>query len=184
MKKPKVSQFEAELDITSFLNLMVVLVPVLLVMMVSSHLSVFNIQLPTSEWSLPPLSIEQQQQPIDLVVREQSIYVFYPQDNLLVEIEKKQHKYDYQTLITTLKSLKVMLLEQGVDKKDIVLSLEPDIDYQTIITLMEKTRSYPAVVAASLVDAELFPNVVLKDAPLLRSVAGPKITAPLGIVHE
>ena len=32
-------------------------------------------------------------------------------------------------------------------------------------TVMDSVRSYPAVVAASLVEAELFPDISLSDAP-------------------
>ena len=39
-----------------------------------------------------------------------------------------------------------------------------DTDYQTLGSTMEAVRSYPAVVAASLVDAELFPEIALADA--------------------
>ena len=51
------------------------------------------------------------------------------------------------------------------DKKDISLLSEADIDYQTLITVMDSVRIYPAVIAASLVDATLFPEISLGDAP-------------------
>jgi hypothetical protein len=44
--------------------------------------------------------------------------------------------------------------------------LDDDISYQTIVTLLDTVRSYPDVVAASVVAAELFPNASLADAPL------------------
>jgi hypothetical protein len=43
--------------------------------------------------------------------------------------------------------------------------LPDETDYQTIISLIDATRSYKAVVAVSVVDAELFPEVSLAEAP-------------------
>ena len=42
--------------------------------------------------------------------------------------------------------------------------LEEDIPYQVIVALMDTTRSYPDVLIASVVDAELFPEISLGDA--------------------
>ena len=45
-RQHKLARQEAELDITSFMNLMIVLVPVLLMMMVFSKITVVELQLP------------------------------------------------------------------------------------------------------------------------------------------
>ena len=58
------------------------------------------------------------------------------------------------------------------EKTDIVLEVSPDIDYQTLVTAMDTLRSYPAVVAASVVEGELFPDVALADAPENRTLSG------------
>ena len=42
----RVNTQDAELDITSFMNLMIVLVPVLLLSLVFSHVRILNLQLP------------------------------------------------------------------------------------------------------------------------------------------
>jgi len=44
------------------------------------------------------------------------------------------------------------------------LLAEPNTDYQTLVTVMDTVRIYPAVVAASLVDAVLFPDISLGEA--------------------
>ena len=41
----------------------------------------------------------------------------------------------------------------------------PDIDYQTLVFVMDAVGSYKTVVAASEVNAVLFPEVSLGDAP-------------------
>jgi len=50
------------------------------------------------------------------------------------------------------------------DKKENTLLAEPEVDYQTLVTVMDTVRIYPAVVAASLVDAVLFPDISLGEA--------------------
>lgn len=45
------------------------------------------------------------------------------------------------------------------------LLLEEDIPYQVIVALMDTTRSYQDVLITSVVDAELFPEISLGDAP-------------------
>ena len=45
--------------------------------------------------------------------------------------------------------------------------LAPEVNYQTIVSTMDTVRSFKAVVAANLVDAELFPQISLGDAPEL-----------------
>jgi hypothetical protein len=73
--------------------------------------------------------------------------------------------YDFAALSVYLQDLKLTFQQQGIEKNDIVLLLDPAIDYQTIVSAMDTVRSFKAVVAANLVDAELFPMISLGDAP-------------------
>ena len=68
-------------------------------------------------------------------------------------------------LSITLQEVKRLLENQGKPKKDIFILSEKDTPYQTIVTAMDTARSFKAVVAASAVNAELFPEVSLGDAP-------------------
>ena len=54
---------------------------------------------------------------------------------------------------------------EGIEKKDILILSQPDTSYQTIVRSMDTVRSFKAVVAASVVEAELFPAISLGDAP-------------------
>ena len=161
-KKPKP---DAELDITSFMNLMIVLVPVLLMMMVFSRITVLDLTLPElGEASELPIEIKDQR--LEIVVRANNIAVYYPQGYLVKDLALIEHAYDYQGLQTVLKQIKQTLLSQDIDKKAATLLLEENISYQAIVALMDSTRSYPDVVVSSVVDAELFPEISLGDAPL------------------
>jgi biopolymer transport protein ExbD len=155
---------DAELDITSFMNLMIVLVPVLLMMMVFSRITVLDLTLPElGDANEMPIDIKDQR--LEIVVRTNNVAVYYPQGYLVKNLPTIEKEYDYKGLQNTLKQIKQSLLNQDIDKRAATLLLEEDIPYQVIVALMDTTRSYPEVVVASVVEAELFPEISLGDAP-------------------
>jgi len=162
---------DAELDITSFMNLMIVLVPVLLLSLVFSQVRILNLQLPIlSESQIA----EDQQEPkiLELLITKEGLTLNYPAGVLLKRFDITQQGYDFSTLSVFLQDLKLTFQQQGMEKNDIVILLDPDVDYQTIVSAMDSVRSFKAVVAANLVDAELFPLISLGDAPEAELVGG------------
>lgn len=156
---------DAELDITSFMNLMIILVPVLLMSMVFSHVTVLDLALPdlNSEESVAEQDPENQQ--LEVVILMDQLVVNYPAGVELTTVPNQDSEYDFLALSTVLQQVKRELTDQGITKRDITILSQPDTDYQTIVTAMDTVRSYKAVVVASVVDAELFPEVSLGDAP-------------------
>jgi biopolymer transport protein ExbD len=173
---------DAELDITSFMNLMIVLVPVLLMMMVFSRITVVELNLPSLANMASGEDIELQL--LEVEVSKRGLDVFFPQGYLVSNIpmidrptdadtptsivsagDKQSKVHNYKQLQKTLISVKQTLLANGADKKDIILLLQEDTDYQTIVSLIDTTRSYEDVLITSVVQAELFPQVSLSDAP-------------------
>ena len=156
---------DAELDITSFMNLMIVLVPVLLLSLVFSQVRILNLQLPVlSEAELA----EDQEEPkiLELVITQDRLALNYPAGILLKGFDVTEQGYDFAALSIYLQDLKLTFQQQAIEKNDIVILLEPSVDYQTIVSAMDTVRSFKAVVAANLVDAELFPLISLGDAPV------------------
>jgi len=166
---------EAELDITAFMNLMIVLVPVLLLGMVFSQITVLDLK-------LPDISVDttdnKENKLIELIIREEAMYVNYPQGVLLKRIPKvavsdgnidedtqMAEKHDFKFLSLVLQELKRQLGEKNVKKRSISILSDADTHYQTIVSAMDTVRSYKAVIATSVVDAELFPEVSLGDSP-------------------
>src|SRR5690606_41525280 len=78
---------------------------------------------------------------------------------------RSEGEHDYKLLSLILQEVKRNLEEKGVEKKDIFILSEKDTPYQTLVTAMDTARSFKAVVAASVVNAELFPEISLGDAP-------------------
>jgi len=154
----------ADVDVTAFINLVVVLVPVLLMGMVLSHITVLDLKLP----DIPAASVEQQEPPaqLELIIRPDYFDINYPAGIRLKRIEKTATgQYDYKNLTLYLQEIKRQLGEKGIQKRDIYLLSEKNTDYQTLVSVMDTVRSYRTVVATSVVNAELFPEVSLGDAP-------------------
>lgn len=163
---------DPELDITSFMNLMIILVPVLLMSMVFSHVTVLDLTLPDVASSSAPASENPINEGIELVIESDELVVNYPAGAPLKRIPKiideetNEQVYDFETLSLTLQELKRLLKQNGKEKRDILILSQPNTDYQTIVKAMDTVRSFKAVVAASMVNAELFPAISLGDAPV------------------
>ena len=191
VRKSRIAK-DVELDITAFMNLMIVLVPVLLLGMVFSQITVLDLKLP--EAAAGGAAGDKKMQ-LELIIREEEMQVNYPQGVLLKRIPRTYPEppaanddtvseavekgpaidairhYDFKLLSLVLQEVKRQLREKESDNRAITILSEPDTSYQTIISTMDTVRSYKAVVAVSVVDAELFPQVSFGDAPLLTAVS-------------
>jgi len=169
-RRRRIKNQEAELDITSFMNLMIVLVPVLLLSLVFSQVRILNLQLPVAADT--ENKANEEPKVLELVITQAGFELNYPTGILLKSFAKSENTYDFSALSLYLQDLKLTFQQSGQDKSDIVLLLAPDTDYQTIVSTMDTVRSFKAVVAANLVDAELFPQISLGDAPVQNNAQG------------
>lgn len=155
---------EADLDITAFLNLMIVLVPVLLLGMVFSQIRMIELNFPGMEAGEAPASENFR---LVVTVIPAGLEVADSERGLIEVLPVHNGAQDFQGLSTVLQQIKARM----PDKTDVTLEVGPDVDYQTLVSVMDAVRSYPAVVAASVVAAELFPDVSLMDAGEGRTLA-------------
>ena len=160
---------DADLDITSFMNLMIVLVPVLLLSMTFTQITVLDIELPELTGGFS--KSEENQSQLEVRVTDKGYKIFYPSNKMLYEIPmimssssdenvKQPLGYDYPKLSLVMREVK----QQLKDKKDVVLLSAPDVDYQNLVFTMETLKSYKTTIAASVVEVELFPEISLGDA--------------------
>ena len=154
---------EADLDITPFMNLMIVLVPVLLMSMVFSQITILRLNLPDLTGAVTH-STEKNRQ-LEVVLRKSSLEVYFPSGVLIKSIKprdtKEGEKLDYETLSLVLREIK----KEVKDKSDILLLSEADVSYQSLVSTMDTVRGFRTVVATSAVEIELFPEISLGDAP-------------------
>ncbi len=169
IRKHKIKQNDAELDITSFMNLMIVLVPVLLLSLVFTQIRVLNIQLPPQTEQLLQQEREEPQI-LELALYQDRLRLNYPAGQLLREFAHTDTgEPDFAALSAFLQDLKLTWQQQQINKRDISLLAPDDLDYQTLVSAMDTVRSFKTVVAASLVDAELFPVISLGQLPMQNS---------------
>ena len=155
---------EAELDITSFMNLMIVLVPVLLLSMVFARITVIDIQLPQSAGST---AAEIANKEVEVLIRDDALIVHFPEGVVLRTVDNLETgEPNFAELSLVLQELKRRLKEKEADRRRINLLVEPDTTYHKIVATMDSVRSYQAVVAADVVEAELFPDIAFADAPV------------------
>ncbi len=78
MRKRRYRKQDADLDITSFMNLMIILVPVLLMSMVFSHVTVLDLKLPDLASDSEPVEDDQKNETLELVILPDELVVNYP----------------------------------------------------------------------------------------------------------
>ena len=174
MRRMKKAKKDADLDITSFMNLMIVLVPVLLLNMVFTQTMVLDIKLPADvENAITPKDKEAKFD-FELMVLESGL-LFNVNKAPICKFEKVDCQYDFKGLSKTLQLWK-SIAEQKFNenktedaeyrpKKDILLLLGEKQNYQTIVSMMDTLRSYPIVVSGAVEHAELMPDVSFGDLP-------------------
>ena len=168
MRRTKKAKEEADLDITSFMNLMIVLVPVLLLNMVFSQTVVLDIKLPAG--ASEALENPKENKSMELIITDDYMLLNFPAGQPVAKFDKVDGKYDYKGLSEKLQQLKQVFIEKGMEKKDITILSQSDTSYQTLVSTMDTVRSYQAVVVADVVNAELFPDISLGDAPEIANV--------------
>ncbi len=145
------------MNITAFMNLMVILVPFLLITAVFSRLAVLELDLPSP--SSEP-SEEEPKQRLTITVRESGITVS-DRDGPIDRFEKIADGYNYAALT----ELMVMVKDKIPQETSATLLLEPQIDYDTVIQVMDAVRVATKEQTGDSRDRELFPAIALGDAP-------------------
>ena len=154
-----------ELNITAFMNLMVILVPFLLITAVFSRLTVL-------ELNLPALNAKQKQEQqvklqLELVIRADSFDIQDSNLGLIKRFQREKGDTDWNAFTDILVEIK----SRFPDTDSITLLLEKSTEYRTLIQVMDRVRSADIVQAATLETVELFPNISIGDAPELEAPA-------------
>jgi biopolymer transport protein ExbD len=153
---------EAELNITAFLNLMVILIPFLLMTAAFSRFSILELYLPpATEGALKEIKELQ----LEVIIRKDSLEVADQRGGLIRRIHNNADGYDIKGLNELLVQIKVRFPE----KRNAFILSEPTTSYEIMVKVMDAVRMTEQVEAGSLVQAELFPEISLGDAPPARA---------------
>ena len=165
MRRRRLRTTAAHLEITAFINLIVVLVPFLLSTAVFSRLAVMDLQLPSA---LAASQALEQLKPGDLqlevVLRHDAIEVGDRIGGLILRIER-QPGQDAQAL-KQLAALMVEVKTKFPDKAEATVLAEPETPYDDLVQVMDAVRASVTAQGAKLVRADLFPHISIGDAPV------------------
>ena len=164
MRVRRIRKEVAHLELTAFINLIVVLVPFLLSTAVFSRMAVLDLNLPAQQ-SNPVEQLKGPELNLEIVLRKDAIEVGDRIGGLIQRIEHVGGKQD----LATLTRLMLQVKEKFPDKTEASVLAEPDTPYDDLVQVMDSIRSAvrPAPGGGlKTVTAELFPNVSIGDAPV------------------
>jgi biopolymer transport protein ExbD len=161
MRVRRLRKHAAHLEITAFINLIVVLVPFLLSTAVFTRLSVIELSLPSqSSGQLEQLKAEDLK--LEIVVRQEALEVGDRIGGLIQRIPATATGPDLRALQTLVQQIKTKF----PDKLEATVMAEPNTSYDTLVQVMDAVRSGHVVQGEKVVRAELFPNISIGDAPI------------------
>jgi len=141
---------------TTFLNLMVVLVPFLLITAVFSRITIVELDLPSATGPAPTEPTFR----VEVVVREAGIEIM-DGAQVIAAIPKVDGEYDLEKLSGYLTEIK----REYPAKDDASVLLEPDIEYDHLIDVMDAVRSTELRQGDAVTRAALFTAISIGDAP-------------------
>lgn len=158
-----------ELEITAFMNLMVILVPFLLITAVFSQVTIL-------ELFVPPPSVASQQNEnkedlqLEIILRKDMLEVADRPGSIVARFPKVAGSFDMKAFSEVLQKLKRLF----PDKTDALLLSEPDISYDTLVQVMDRINVAEIATPGQLVRMELFTAISLGDAPVAAATTAPE----------
>ena len=160
MRVRRLRKTAAHLEITAFINLIVVLVPFLLSTAVFTRLSVVELSLPAQNSGLEQLKAENLQ--LEIVVRLDSLEVGDRIGGLIKSLPNTPAGADVRALSALVQQIK----SRFPDQTAATVMAEPSTSYDTLVQVMDAVRSARVADGAKLVRADLFPAISIGDAPI------------------
>jgi biopolymer transport protein ExbD len=153
----------ADLDVTAFINLMVVLVAFFLS-------SVTYFQFSSLELKIPPAAEDAanpgQNLALEITIRKDALEIGDRNSGLIRRIDNTAGAYDYKALNEFLRQIK----SRFPDKTEATILAEANIPYDVLIKTMDATRTYVMANPGKIAYAELFPDLSIGDAPAAATV--------------
>jgi biopolymer transport protein ExbD len=144
------------LDITAFMNMIVVLVPFLLTTTVFSRLAVLELSLPAQSSGFDKLKGDLQ---LEVVIRGDALEIRDRIGGLIQRVQNTSKGYDFRTLSASMQQLKTRF----PDKVEAAILAEPDTSYDILVQTMDAVR---VARTSGFAHVELFPEISIGDAPV------------------
>lgn len=149
------------LEVTAFINVIVVLVPFLLSTAVFSHLSTLDLSLPAQNSGVEQLKVDDLK--LEVVIRPNAMDVGDRIGGLIQHIPNNAQGYDYAALSTLMQQIKTKF----PNTKAASVLAQPDTAYDVLVQVMDAVReARPAEAKGKTPAFELFPDISIGDAPV------------------
>ncbi len=155
----------SELQLVSMIDIFTVLVTFLLMTAIFSRTVVMDLRLPSNNASFPELPKGLN---LEVIVHDDSLVVADRGTGPLHTLPNNAKGYDLDGLTEYLKFVK----SRYPDKTEATILLEPQTPYDTLVQVMDRTRIVEVNAGLSTVQAELFPQVSIGDAPVPVAAGG------------
>jgi biopolymer transport protein ExbD len=162
MRSRRIRKHTAELDVTAFINLIVVLVPFLLSTAVFTRLSVIELSLPAQNSGVEQLKVDELK--LEVVIRPDALEVGDKIGGLIARLPNKEKAYDTTALAQIVEQLKTRFPKQG----NATVLAQPDTSYEVLVDVMDAVREKPAPKVGKGSATPMFPDISIGDAPLVK----------------
>ncbi|WP_395692251.1 ExbD/TolR family protein [Piscinibacter sp.] len=153
----------AHLEVTAFINVIVVLVPFLLSTAVFSRLSVIELSLPAKNSGVEQLKVDDLK--LEVVIRPDALDVGDRIGGLIQHIPNNAQGYDLASLSTLIQQVKAKF----PDTRTATVLAQPNTSYDVLVHVMDSVREGVPAGAdphAKGSAVELFPDISIGDAPI------------------
>lgn len=157
-KRSRKRDTQVELDITAFMNLMVVLVPFLLMSAMFTSISILDLKLPGMSSASPDKKKDDFE--LQVTVRKDALDLSDTKGGMIKHIPITQSGHNYVLLNQTLRIIKFKFPK----KTNITILSEPYTSYDSIVQVMDTVREFKTLQDGEVIVAELFPGISIGDA--------------------
>ncbi len=162
MRARRLRKEVAHLEVTAFINLIVVLVPFLLSTAVFTRLSVLDLSLPAQSSGVEQLKVDDLK--LEVVIRPDAVEVGDRIGGLIQRVPNAGGRTDTRALNALLQQVKAKFPSTTTAT---ILS-QPDTPYEVLVDVMDAVREVaPTGAQAHAPRPPLFPDISIGDAPVV-----------------
>ncbi len=166
MPARRLKKTQAHLEITAFINLIVVLVPFLLSVAVFTHLSVIDLSLPAQSNDQVQKLDPNKPLKLEVIIRTRYVEVNDKHGGRIIDppIPNLASGPDTKTLSAAIQAIKFKFPQHD----DASVLAETEVPYDALVQVMDAVRAGHQVQGARVVSTDYFPNISIGDAPIRR----------------
>jgi biopolymer transport protein ExbD len=166
MPARRLKKTQAHLEITAFINLIVVLVPFLLSVAVFTHLSVIDLSLPAQSNDQVQKLDPDKPLKLEVIIRARYVEVNDKHGGRIIDppIPNLASGPDTKTLAAAMQAIKLKFPQHD----DASVLAESEVPYDALVQVMDAVRAGHQVQGARVVSTDYFPQISVGDAPVIR----------------